>query len=1042
MKLRIHFLSLIFTAFTLPLVAQDHLHGFGPAVAWGAALTTATTQTFAADVNGDKLDDIVLVFRGSVADGDVYVMLNLGSSFGAQTLWGDNLVLPSDTPVFADFDGDGDADCALVEQLPGGALGSVYVARSNGSAFIAAGLWQNGFAYENEAISAGDIDGDGRADLLTFTRGSSADVYAALSNGAAFVGISTWHSNFCPGTAVPAVADVDGDGKADIIAFHRADPMRLADVQVALAQNGHFDPTPFGVQWHADFAYSFDTPAVGDVNGDGRADILMFQPDTGDVYASVSTGTAFAGTNRRYHTDLASGDDRALVGNFDGNCNADVAAVKPSVIPPGGFFPDAGAVLVARAGGHAVQAALSPADFGANTWSLPTSQSGAGVVRRPLLVLLAQYQNVLPAFPEPLVAVRDRVNALYFGPAHPNVAAHYLEMSGGEFTWTAAQGSFLFNGNGVPPVSGVTAVVTTLNNAGPATDWPALLTAAAQQGVRFRTFDANGNGIVERHELAIVEVNNGFGGTTGTPIDFTFPDGGADPGSVRVVTLAATNGSPYSTVYHVYAHEISHTFGTLDFYNPNGAAMTGQSLLGASGATNNFVHFGAWERMKAGWFAPRAFDVTQQYPGYTTVKAAQRADSATAAPLAFFSSTRQAVGFGVHEFYLVEARARTAPSTSGFMTGGYDSLAGGTGGLFWCVYTDLLSHASGIEQMIARGPDGDFDSVAHPNDQIIGTAPFDYITSGPDFIADTVPIAGDINYNVPTVFSTTSPDTWPDRGGYNSNSSGWKFWNSSDFVINPRWRDSSPMGPLFRVSDGTNGVLGVQWQYGGNFIPFVDSASAPANGIAHRSGEWLTITGGLGVDVHTPRLARSVAGFVTEYILPMQNWTGGSAQLQIPASLPSGTYPVFFRRLSLTGPISNSIKLTVSNPYLDWILALLPGQEGNPTVSNPSADYDGDGVPNGVEFVMNSNPLDSRDGPQRYTVSRNTNGHPSLTWNEYIPHLATATLSAEGTRDLTMPWTVLGPGIQVGTFGPYRTLQASFPSDESRYFFRLRAVYN
>lgn len=1039
MKLRIHILALIFTALSLPLAAQDHLHGFGPPVVWGAALTTGTTQAFTADVNGDKLDDIVLVFRGGVADGDVYVMLNLGGSFGAQTLWADNLVLPTDTPVFADFDGDGDADCALVEQLPGGALGSVYVARSNGSAFIAAGLWQNGFAYENEVIRTGDIDGDGRADLLTFTRGASADVYAVLSNGAAFVGISTWHSNFCPGTAVPAVADVDGDGKADIIAFHRADPLRLGDVQVALAQNGHFDPTPFGVQWHSDFAYSFDTPAVGDVNGDGRADILMFQPDTGDVYAAVSTGAAFTGTNRRYHTDLASGDDRPLVGRFDGDCNADVAAVKPSVIPPGGFVPVAGNVLVARAGGHAVQVPVTPADFGSNTWSVPMSQTGAGVVRRPLLVLLTQYQNITP-FPEPLMTVRDLVKARYFGPEQANVAAHYLEMSGGEFTWKPAPGSSAFNGNAVPPVDGVTAVVTTLNNLGVATDWPALLRAAAQQGVEFRAFDKDGDGVVEPEELTIIEVNNGVGGTTGTPIDTTFPDGGAVPGNVHVVTTACTNGSPYNPLsYFNASHEISHTFGTPDFYNPNGGALAGQSLLGGGGA-NNIIHLGAWERMKAGWFTPRAFDVTQQYPGYTTVKSAQRADWTTGTPLAFFSSARQAVGLGVHEYYLVEARARTAPSTSDFLTGGYDSFAGGTGGLFWCVYTDLLSHAAGIEQMIARGSDGVFDSTAHPNDQIIGTAPFDYITSGPDFIADTVPVAGDINYNVPTVFPTTSPDAWPDRGGYNSNGNGWKFWNSTDFVINPRWRDSSPMGPLFRVSDGTDGVLGVQWQYGGNFIPFVDSASAPANAIAHRPGEWLTISGGLGVDIHTPRLTRRRAGSMTEYILPVQNWAGSSVQVQIPASLPSGTYPVFFRRLSITGPISNSIKLTVSNPYLDWILAFLPGQENNPAVSDPNADFDLDGVPNGVEFVMNSNPLDSRDGPQRYTVSRNTNGHPSLTWNEYIPHLATATLSAEGTRDLTIPWTVLGPGIQVGTFGLYRTFQASLPSDEPHYFFRLRAV--
>ena len=64
------------------------------------------------------------------------------------------------------------------------------------------------------------------------------------------------------------------------------------------------DGTRFGTPtvWHNFFAVStYERPRVADVNGDGRADIVTFATDSptafGDVYVALSNGTRFVDQN-------------------------------------------------------------------------------------------------------------------------------------------------------------------------------------------------------------------------------------------------------------------------------------------------------------------------------------------------------------------------------------------------------------------------------------------------------------------------------------------------------------------------------------------------------------------------------------------------------------------------------------------------------------------------------------------------------------------------------------------------------------------------
>ncbi|CAL9660494.1 DUF2961 domain-containing protein [Streptomyces sp. enrichment culture] len=309
----------------------------------GTASGRAATPT-RSDIDGDGRDDIVTFTRGDTAD--VYAATSTGSRFsGDGVRWHEHFAAGTEIPLTGDFDGDGRADVVTFTRGP---AADVYVALSDGSRFTGDGVkWHDTFAVGAEIPAVGDFDGDGRDDIATFTRGDTADVYVSLSTGSSFAPSRKWHDHFAVGTELPAVGDFDGDGRDDIATFTRGD---TADVYVSLSSGSLFRQD--GWQWHSHFATGTEIPAVGDFDGDGRDDIATFtRGDTADVYVSLSDGTRFVQDGWRWHEGFAAGDQVPGTGDFDGDGRTDAVAFTRG---------STAQVYVALSGGGALRPAGSP----------------------------------------------------------------------------------------------------------------------------------------------------------------------------------------------------------------------------------------------------------------------------------------------------------------------------------------------------------------------------------------------------------------------------------------------------------------------------------------------------------------------------------------------------------------------------------------------------------------------------------------------------------------------------------------------------------
>jgi hypothetical protein len=163
--------------------------------------------------------------------------------------------------------------------------GQIFVGTSDQTKFVSTG--SSVLAVQPVQAGAsflvGDVNGDGKADIVVFQHGTQTGtgVYVGLSNGSSFAPAQKWNDYFCvspnvngTGAERCAVGDVNGDGKADIVVFQHGTQAGTG-VYVGRSNGSSFAPAK---KWNDYFCVGQqEACAVGDVNGDRQADVIAFR---------------------------------------------------------------------------------------------------------------------------------------------------------------------------------------------------------------------------------------------------------------------------------------------------------------------------------------------------------------------------------------------------------------------------------------------------------------------------------------------------------------------------------------------------------------------------------------------------------------------------------------------------------------------------------------------------------------------------------------------------------------------------------------------
>jgi hypothetical protein len=323
-------------------------------------LDDQTTDLTPCDIDGDGLMDLVVANNDKAK---IEVLLRRREKVPPKELQGAKL--PNDlmddqyferkeiltekqvsSLAVADLDGDGHLDVAYY-----GKPEELVVAFGDGKGgFPRSKRWP---LEDGVDVDAGDLDGDGRADLVLLGTTATSILYQS-KDGTLREPVKLPHAE--KGMDGVSVVDLDGDGRKDLVLVNAASPRsvraRFQRGDGSLGPEIAFDTSPWRVIDFKDI-----DPAPG-------AEAIVVQRNSGVLRAlRLSTGHehTLLGSVETFAFDVgASGKDRSLaVGDVDGDGHPDVVVTEPGSAQVAVYLQEKGGGL----GGRRLFPSLSSSDL-------------------------------------------------------------------------------------------------------------------------------------------------------------------------------------------------------------------------------------------------------------------------------------------------------------------------------------------------------------------------------------------------------------------------------------------------------------------------------------------------------------------------------------------------------------------------------------------------------------------------------------------------------------------------------------------------------